>query len=131
MPQPIRYTPWEVLHDVHVSVEWTEPQLVVILPWVCAADYKSLVVTCEVMGGMIAKTVLGHAQANNRSLAIDQMRALTYEPPLVRFKCEDCQESWDAWIDDEGSLEDQWSVVCTNSSCSSQGEPATLLPEES
>lgn len=35
-----------------------------------------------------------------------------YEPPRVRFECPNCENQWDAWVNDDGTLQDPRDKRC-------------------
>lgn len=123
--------------DVQVPIQEGEDLIIVILPYVAARDEESFQVTAKLSAMISLRSQRSRMEAakaqmvmEQRDLQISNLRKIKFDPPRVVFKCEDCGEQWDAWVDDDGALEDQWSCVCTNGQCSSHGNPAMLVPEE-
>lgn len=96
---------------------------------VAAADTDSLLRTCDVVAMLHHKWNKEAKAANQKQIQIENLRKIKWEPPLVKFHCETCGDTWDAWVADDGSLEDKWSVVCTNSKCTAHGYPAVIASE--
>lgn len=127
---PDDYVPWSVMMPVIVHVEDPEGFPVTVgLPYVAAGSKEAVRTTAIFVAAKAAHDALEFHKSQQKDLQIANLRNLLYEPPLVRFKCEECGNTWDAWVDDEGLLEDRWSVVCTNDRCSHHGYPAMLLPQ--
>jgi hypothetical protein len=128
------YTPWERIEDIDVPVQGHPEISAVRVPWVCARDAQAVTKTAIVvaqgaMMAVLAAETLGEA-AQARQDPRAALAAAKYEPPLVHFYCDGCEETWDAWVNDDGSLQDQRDVACGNSSCSKFTHAATLVDEE-
>lgn len=131
------YQPWQVVGPYTVPVEGEHGDAVVVLPYVAAQDINALWVTATVLAtkavydvGVHMEKTLEAASKSQRQLQIENLRKIKWEPPLQRFKCESCNYIWDAWISEDGSLEDPWSCVCTNGRCTAHGSPAVIYNEE-
>ncbi len=52
-------------------------------------------------------------KASGKAKPGDRARpGLKYDPPLARFVCEGCDSQWDAWVDDNGWLEEKRDCYC-------------------
>lgn len=127
---PEEYVPWAILMPVLVHVEDPEGSPVTVgLPYVAAGSREAVRNTAIFVAAKAAHDALVFHKSQQKDLQIANLRSLLYKPPLVRFKCEECDNVWDAWVADDGTLEDKWSVVCTNGECPCHGSPAMLLQE--
>lgn len=131
---PAEYVPWERIEDIDVPVQGHPEINCIRVPWVCARDSQAVTRTAIVVarGAMLA-VLAAEAVSNSAQEPDDRRLMLTeakYEPPLVHFYCDGCEETWDAWVNDDGTLQDKRNVCCANSSCSKFTHPATLVEEE-
>lgn len=116
-----------------VPVESDHGEALVVLPYVAARDINALWVTAIIVATKAVYDVKEHTQsakdaasAAQRKLQVENLRLIKWEPPLQRFQCEYCEDVWDAWIAEDGSLEDPRSCACTNEKCANHGGPAVL-----
>lgn len=123
--EPWRLVMWPVVHTKDPVGE----EVSVMLPYIAAGSKEAVRITGIFMASKIAHELYHQRAKDQNDLQISNLRSLVYSPPLVRFWCEECDSKWDAWVDDQGILEDRWSCVCTNEKCSHHGVAATLLPE--
>lgn len=131
------YQPWQIVGPYSVPVESDHGDALVILPYVAARDINALWVTAVIVAtkavydaSVYREQSKEAASEAKKQLQIANLRMIKWEPPLQRFKCEYCEHVWDAWIADDGSLEDPWSIVCTNGKCPAHGYPAVIHNEE-
>lgn len=132
---PVAYTPWERVENIDVPVEGHPEISAVRVPWVCARDAEAVPKTAIVVAHGAMKAVLAAeaVEASATESSDDRLQALAeakYDPPLVHFYCDGCEETWDAWVNDDGTLQDQRDVACANSGCEKFGKPATLAQED-
>lgn len=57
-------------------------------------------------------------------------RRRTFEGPRVVFACRSCGERWDAWVDDDGRLEDPRDAFCSTERCPRHGLEAETVDDE-
>jgi len=131
----LEYQPWTVEQNVHVKTMVDGSPADVGLPWVAAKNAHALLTTSEIVAGLIIgqlKAAINQQKEHQRQLArpIDEIVVDGYEPPLVRFGCESCEDTWDAWVDEAGKLEDPRDALCGNEKCERQGRPAHKIEEE-
>lgn len=128
------YVPWTVVSPAIVHVEAPDGTSVTVgLPFVAARSAAAVKSTSIIIASKAVHDTWMAFQApqiGQKQLQLSNLRKLLYEPPLQRFWCEDCGNEWDAWIAEDGSLEDKWACACTNERCKNHGGPATLLNEE-
>lgn len=122
----LEYHPWEVVYDAEVSLPRGNTMYLVNIPWIAAIDAQGLLRTGEVLAMLAIREI----ERPNPQENIESLKNGKYDPPLVRFHCSGCNNSWDAWVSEDGELEDKWSVICTIGSCKRRGMPATLLKED-
>lgn len=126
----IGYKPWSVEESVLVQVEGPDGIPVIVgLPFIAARSAEALRVTGVIVASKAVRDFQEANVASRRQLQLDNLRKLLYEPPLQRFKCEVCLNEWDAWIAEDGTLEDKWACACTNGNCKNHGGPAVLCVE--
>lgn len=122
------YVPWEPVIPVIVQVEDPEGAPVTVgLPYVFAKSARAVRITGIIVASKAAHDVWLGTKMEERKLQLSNLRRLIFDPPLQRFKCEECSLEWDAWIAEDGSLEDPWACACTNSRCANHGGPAVIL----
>lgn len=94
--------------------------------WVAAKDLEALMLTT-----MIATLINAMAPSAviEGPAAIQALRDAKYDPPLERFHCAGCDHTWDAWVNDDGTLQDIRNVACANDACSRFGQAAELVSE--
>lgn len=131
--EPVEYQPWAMILNMVVPVDGWDEFSHMRIPYVAAADVNSLLKVGEItahlsLTKMMEMTAAAHAPTSVQVIA--QMQASKYDPPYIRFRCPECKYEWDAWVDENGFLEDKYSVMCTNGDCPHKGEPASLIQED-
>lgn len=127
------YEPWSIVENIDVPTQSIPNITHVRVPWAAARTAEDMLKTANVAAFvavravMIAQAVQEQMQGENEEL--HRLMTAVYEPPLVRFRCDVCEDEWDAWVSNEGHLEDRWTAACTNGQCSRHGMPARLLDE--
>lgn len=134
------YDPWQPVEPVDVPIEggvMINGELInfIRVPWAAAATAEAVMRTATIVAGELVKHLWAESLAAQRQLqAPEALRALTeakYEPPLVHFHCSgSCGETWDAWVNEDGSLQDKRDVCCANPNCNRLGHPAELVKED-
>lgn len=124
------YAPWSRVADIDVPVDGHSDFSHVRVPEVYAATAEAVTRTAQVMAFLVLHQIHQAQKAQEAPRAQKALAEATYEPPLVHFYCDSCQETWDAWVDEAGKLEDVRDVNCANGSCDRLGKPATLVTEE-
>jgi len=131
---PAEYVPWDRVEDIDVPVEGHPEIAAVRVPWVCARDAMAVTKTAIVVAhGAMKAVIAAEAVSSSAREPANQLQALAeakYQPPLVHFYCDGCEETWDAWVNDDGTLQDQRDVACANGACKKFTEPATLVDED-
>lgn len=122
------YTPWDAIWGVVVHAEDPEGKPVIVkLPYVAARSKEAVKNTAIIVASKAARDHYMHSLQAQKFFQIHNLLSQLYEPPLQRFRCETCENEWDAWIAEDGTLEDKWSCVCTNGWCPDRGSPAVLI----
>lgn len=113
------YTPWHPLENVAVQALVNECPYLIVLPIVYGRDERAAAVTAQIVASLSLEKLSQIARARSGHTSLD--------PGLHKMECPVCGWSWDAWVSEEGSLEDPRDAFCANSECSHQGQPARLL----
>lgn len=125
------YEPWSLIVPAIVQVEAPDGTPVTVgLPYLAAGSKAAVKNTGVIIASKAARDIYMAAHADQKQLQLSNLRKLLYEPPLQRFHCEYCGNSWDAWIAEDGTLEDIWACACTNEKCKNHGGPAILRLDE-
>ena len=117
------YQPWTVLHEipVHVHVEG-RGSIFVEVPWAAAADVESL----ANMAAFVARSAVHHYfPSTNPEVPMEK-----FEGPLVRLICAGCEGTWDAWVGEDGKLEDPRDATCSDENCPNYGVPARPIDDK-
>lgn len=118
------YRPWAVLQDLEFPTPefeadgWTHMRLW----WLAAQDAEAAIVTGRVVSYINSLALRATIEPD----AASEVERRTYDPPLVRFVCPACHDDWDAWVADDGHLEDPRNQNCARSECARFGQPAEL-----
>ena len=125
------YVPWEVVEDFDVPVDGSAFGFSTIrVPWVAAASAERLLTTAQVSAGIVLRDLQLIAEAEHKHATKENVSTRKYDPPFVRFRCPHCEDTWDAWVDDRGYLEDKRDAFCANKHCDRKGSPGELEPED-
>lgn len=127
-----QYQPWHIIENVHVATMMDGNPADIIIPWISAKNVQALAVTAEIVAGFTAvqlKKVIMETKRQKQRV-IETVRVDGYQPPLVRFACSSCKDSWDAWVDEDGNLEDPRDALCGTPNCERLGRPAIKVEEE-
>ena len=118
------YRPWTTIECGRVPVPWARdmgvPVDFVELPGpVAAADAMGVIGTAQVVAFIRVKQAQEAIAQMERDKAaatvMGRIRAAQqarYEPPLARMVCPVCGDTTDAWIYDDGTLQDPRDVIC-------------------
>lgn len=118
---PAEYEPWAVVEKVDVPTPafHAEGFEVVRLPYVAAGSAEAFATTSTVMALVNGSAIAAGVRASRVPQAPSGL-----EPPLARMRCDACDSEWDAWVTDDGDLEDPRDGFCATARCPRRGQPA-------
>ena len=122
------YEPWTEVEDLRVALVVEGRPAEVGLPWVYGVDAQAVITTAEIVAGLNVYAFRARFQSQQETLG-ERVRAVKYNPPRETIACPGCKDSWDAWVNEDGTLEDPRDANCSTEKCPRRGLPGFPVRE--
>lgn len=132
------WKPWGIIHDVDVPIPHAKEKYgvegeFIRIPWATARTEADCMHVLRIVAEMhlmaMSAAGLPYQMASGKQVhpkktyqeLLHEVRQRKYDGPRMVFGCDACDETWDAWVDDDGHLEDPRDAFCWTTGCTKRG----------